>query len=117
MKLNHNFSDDAILIEIGRRIAQHRLNLNKTQSALAFDAGVSSRTMSRIEHGESVQGSSLIRILRALNLIDNLDALIPAPVISPLQQLKMHGKQRQRASSKSNTLHENKGPWVWGDNE
>ena len=114
MKFTNDLSDEAVLKEIGHRIAQYRLNQNKTQAALAQDAGVSKRTMARVEHGESVQASSIIRILRALRLVENLDALIPEPAVSPVQQLKMQGKRRQRASSKS-AQSKKQQPWSWGD--
>lgn len=116
MKLTSDNSDSAILKEIGNRIAQYRLNQDKTQAALAQEAGVSNRTMTRVENGNSVQASSLIRILRALKLVENLDGIIPEPVVSPVQQLKMQGKQRKRASSKF--VNPNKeGTWSWGDEE
>lgn len=116
MKLTSNLSDDALLKEIGKRITRYRLNQDKTQASLAEEAGVSNRTITRLEQGNSIQASSLLRILRALQLIENLDTLIPEPVASPVQQLKMQGKQRQRASSKSvNSVKEE--PWTWGDEE
>ncbi len=116
MKFTNDYSDDAVLKEIGNRIAQYRLNQDKTQTALAQEAGISNRTLLRIEHGDSVQASSLIRILRALQLVDNLDALIPEPAVSPVQQLKMQGKQRRRASSRS-IKPQKEGAWSWGDEE
>jgi len=116
MKFSNDLSDKAVLQEVGHRITQYRLNQDKTQAALAQEAGVSNRTMARVEHGDSVQASSIIRILRALQLIENLDAVIPEPSVSPVQQLKMQGKRRQRASSKQakSTKVE---PWSWGDEE
>jgi putative transcriptional regulator len=116
MKFANDQSDDAVLREIGNRITRYRLNQDKTQAALAQEAGVSHRTMIRAEHGHSVQASSLIRILRALQLVENLDALIPEPAVSPVQQLKMQGKQRQRASSKSERPQK-ENTWSWGDEE
>ncbi len=116
MKLTNDYSDDAVLKEIGNRIVQYRLNRDKTQVALAQEAGVSNRTLLRVEHGHSVQASSLIRILRALQLLENLDVLIPEPAVSPVQQLKMQGKRRQRASSKS-VKSKNEETWLWGDEE
>lgn len=112
----NNLSDEAVLKEIGHRITQYRLNQDKTQAALAQEAGVSNRTMARVEHGDSVQASSLIRILRALQLLENLDTLIPELTVSPVQQLKMQGKRRQRASSKS-SKSKKAAPWSWGDEE
>lgn len=116
MKIVGECSDDAVLKEIGNRITQYRLNQNKTQAALALEAGVSNRTITRVEGGDSVQASSLIRILRALQLLGNLEALIPEPAVSPVQQIKMQGKQRKRASSKS-AKPKADGAWSWGDDE
>jgi transcriptional regulator with XRE-family HTH domain len=116
MKFINNLSDEAVLQEIGLRITQYRLNQDKTQVALAQEAGVSNRTLTRVEHGHSVQSSSLIRILRALQLVENLGTLIPESAVSPVQQLKMQGKRRQRASSKS-TKSKKEAPWSWGDEE
>ena len=103
-------------MELGNRIAQYRLNRNLTQKALAEEAGVSKRTIIRTEQGYSTQGSNLIRILRALDLLQNLEALIPQPVASPIQQAKMHGKMRKRASSKTDAA-KTKEPWSWGDEQ
>ena len=116
MKFSNDLSDDAVLKEIGNRITRYRLNQDKTQAALAQEAGVSNQTMARVEHGNSVQASSIIRILRALQLVENLDTVIPEPAVSPVQQLKMQGKPRQRASSKSAKLKKQE-PWSWGDEE
>ena len=60
MILSNDYSDDAVLKEIGSRITQYRLNQDITQAALALEAGVSNRTMARAEQGHSVQASSLI---------------------------------------------------------
>ena len=116
MKLTNDHSDDAVLNEVGNRITQYRLNQNKTQAALAQEAGVSNRTITRIEHGHSVQASSLIRILRALQLVANFEALIPDIAVSPVQRIKLQGKQRQRASSQSASSKTEK-TWSWGDEE
>ncbi len=116
MKFSDVQSDEAILAELGNRIAQYRLNGNLTQSALATEAGVSKRTLHRVEHGESTHLSNLIRILRALDLLDNLEALLPEPAVSPLQQVKMQGKRRQRASSPPKQPDPKK-PWSWGDDQ
>lgn len=116
MKFVNNLSDDAVLKEIGKRITQYRLNLDQTQAELALEAGVSNRTLARVERGHSVQSANLIRVLRALQLIDNVDALIPELAASPVQQLALQGSQRQRASSKFATSKKEE-PWSWGDEE
>ena len=99
---------------LGRRLARHRLNRNLTQAAVAAEAGVSTLTVQRIEQGHSSQAANLIRILRALGLLENLDALVPEPAISPVQQARMRGRIRQRASSRSGKP-EPSIDWTWGD--
>ena len=107
-------SDEAILQELGQRLARRRVELNLTQAQLAEQAGVGKRTVERIEAGESTQLSTLIRIFRVLGLLDALDAMIPEPGPSPLDLLKLKGKERQRASSKKRDGQVEEG-WSWGD--
>ena len=86
------------------------------QATLAAQAGVSTPTVQRIEQGSSTQATNLLRILRALKLLDNLDALIPQPAVSPIQQARMRGKLRQRASSPSSGgIREPPPEWRWED--
>ncbi len=101
---------------LGRRLARHRLNRNLTQAALAARAGVSTLTVQRVEKGHSSQATNLIRILRALGLLDNLDALVPEPPVSPIQQAWMGGRIRRRASSRSGKP-EPPADWSWGDEQ
>ena len=96
-------------------MARHRLNRNLTQAALAAQAGVSTPTVQRIEQGNSTQAANLLRILRALKLLDNLEALIPEPPVSPIQQARLRGKLRQRASSPSSGIREPSPEWRWED--
>ena len=107
-------SDHAALQALGRRLARHRLNRNLTQAEVAAEAGVSTLTVQRIEQGRSSQATNLIRILRALGLLDNLDSLVPEPAISPIQQARMRGRIRQRASSRAGKP-EPPAEWSWGD--
>ncbi|MEW5704423.1 MAG: helix-turn-helix transcriptional regulator [Pseudomonadota bacterium] len=116
MEFTGDISDNAVLKELGSRVARYRLNSNLTQAAFAKEAGVSLRTVIRVEHGESTQTSNLIRILRALRILENFEALIPEPAMSPIQQLQLHGKSRKRASPEPDKS-EAKKPWAWGDSE
>ncbi len=109
-------SDTAILEALGARIARCRLNRNLTQEALAELAGVSRPTVARLELGHSTTLSNLIRVLRALNLVKNLDRLVPEPPVSPIQQLKTQKQQRVRAS-RARAVAEQGAPWKWGDEE
>ncbi len=116
MSFTNEISDQAILQELGTRLARYRLNRNLTQGELSREAGVSMRTLHRIEHGQSAQLKNWLRLLRAFGLLENLDVLLPEPVVSPLQQAKMLGKERKRASSPTKQLGKT-GPWTWGDEE
>lgn len=108
-------SDEAVLGELGRRLARHRLQQNLTQAELAREAGVSSRTIGRLEGGESTQLTNLVRVLRALRLLSGLGALVPEPLESPLEQLRRQGKPRQRASSRREEVEAE--PWAWGEGD
>ena len=114
MKVEKHFTDGQILTELGQRVAQLRLARNLTQAELAQQAGVSKHTVERLEAGESLQLTNLIRLCRALELLAGFDALIPAPQPSPMAQLKMRGKTRQRASSPKAADRSSK-QWSWGD--
>lgn len=113
MKIDGLFTDEAILAELGGRLAQRRLELQLTQEMLAEQAGVSKRTVERIEAGATAQMSTLIRVLRVLELLDRLETLVPEAGPRPMDLVRLKGKARQRASGKRQTAHA--GPWQWGD--
>lgn len=115
MKLTPILSDDALLRELGSRIARLRLERNLTQAQLATEAGISKRTLERIEKGEAAaQLSAFLRLCRALDLMERIDSLFPAPLPSPVEQLKLRGKIRRRASTPRGAVEEPR-PWTWGD--
>jgi len=114
MNLSKLLTDDAILAEIGKRIARCRLDRQLTQADVAEQAGVSKRTVERIEAGASAQMSTVIRILRVLDLLPGLDHLIPEPGPRPMDLLKLKGKVRQRASSSRRSARSIK-KWSWDD--
>ncbi|MGH7861914.1 MAG: helix-turn-helix transcriptional regulator [Candidatus Dormibacteraceae bacterium] len=117
MKISSPNTDEVALEELGRRLTRTRLEHNLTQAELATEAGISKRTVERLEAGETAMLSSFIRVLRALGLLDALDHLLPAPTPSPLERLKLLGKQRRRGSGTRVTRKTNEPaePWRWGD--
>ena len=104
----------AIEAEIGRRLEAIRLQENISQADLADEAGVSRRTITRLENGGGVSLETLIRIMRALGIAGRLDALLPEPGIRPIDRVRLQGRQRQRARSKPTA---SAGRWTWGDDE
>lgn len=99
-------SDDAIVQELGARLARLRLAQNLTQAQLAEQAGVAKRTVERLEAGTATQLHNFVRICRALDVADNFELLVPTPVASPIELLRLKGEQRKRASKTTSTKSE-----------
>ena len=100
---------------MGRRLAHLRLERNRTQAQLAEEAGVSKRTVERLETGSvATQLSGFIRVCRVLDVLERFDMFIPGPVASPVEQLKLHGRKRQRASP-GRLSKPVAAQWQWGD--
>jgi len=115
MKLAKNATDGVILEELGRRLTARRLERNLTQTQLATQSGVSKSTVQRLESGGvGTQLSGFLRVCRVLELVERLELLLPEPVPSPVEQLKLRGRQRQRASTRRKAPS-TPGPWRWGD--
>ena len=111
-------TDDAVLAELGTRIARHRLERNLTQEDLAERAGVGRATLQRLEEGRSVQATSLIRVLRALGLLGGLDAAVPERVVMPISEVDRARTPRQRARRSSPGSRDDgrrTERWTWGD--
>ncbi|HEY2535772.1 MAG TPA: helix-turn-helix transcriptional regulator [Solirubrobacteraceae bacterium] len=116
-------TDAAVLSELGRRLARHRLERNWTQVELAARAGLGQATVQRVERGDSVQLTSLVKLLRALDLLQELDLAIPARIELPIAQLERErrkGRRRARAGrhgerSGANGQDAAERAWRWGD--
>jgi transcriptional regulator with XRE-family HTH domain len=106
-----SMTDANIVQAIGRFVKQKRLQANKTQSQLAKAAGLNPYTISQIENGESVTLSTLIQLLRALDVLYVLDNFRMIEEISPIQYAKMQKNKRQRArnNNKPDTSKDNIG--------
>jgi len=106
-------SNEAIRQEIGKRLQRERLNQNITQEQLSNKAGISRRTLVAAEKGEGTSLETLIRILRGLGLLEQLDQFLPRPELSPIQLAKLKGKLRQKASGKIQYPLPRPTTWVW----
>lgn len=114
MRILDTSPDAAALHELGRRLTRARLDGNLTQADLAREAGVSKRTVERLEAGESTQLGNLLRVLRALGLLGRLDSLVPDSPPSPVEQLRLEGRRRERARGKAARSADDES-WTWGD--
>jgi transcriptional regulator with XRE-family HTH domain len=97
-------SDHSLALYIGTFVKHHRLEQNKTQDSLAYQAGISRSTLSMLERGESVTVATLIQVLRALNQLQVMEAFSVQKTISPLLLAKIEKKERTRASSSRKSL-------------
>lgn len=114
MKITGLLTDDAVLAELGARIAGRRVELQLTQAAVAEQAGIAKRTLERMEAGQTSQLSTLVRVLRVLDATSGLDSLIPESGPSPMDLLKQKGKVRQRAAGRRAEEKLAK-PWQWDE--
>src|ERR1700753_1482561 len=77
MKITPELTDSAVLHELGERLSRRRIDAGLTQAELAHEAGVSKRSVERIEAGESTDFRILLRVMRVLKLLDILEQSLP----------------------------------------
>ncbi len=106
MRIDNLYNMEVVLKEIGRRIREYRIGLAITQNEFAKKIGVSTRTISSIENGADTSFSNLIRVLDGLNLITNLNLLVPEKE-NIIYQEPVEKKRYKKSSKKSE--------WKWGD--
>ena len=97
--MNEIYSPEELALAVGEGIRRLRLKKNLTQPALAAQAGVSMTALRHLESGEGATLFSLIRIIRALDRQEWLQALAPSVTINPLHMPSSH-ETRQRARPK-----------------
>ncbi len=126
MHLDEIMTDAAVLAELGSRLERHRLERNWTQAELAAEAGVGQATVQRAERGESVQMTSMIKLLRALELLAGLDLAIPESIDLPIARLEREQRGRRRRARGRRGRRGGSGgppptdadagePWRWGE--
>ena len=98
---------------LGDRIEQIRLSRNITQQMLADEAGISLRTIRRLEKGEGTSLDTFIRVLIAFGIQENLKNILPDPNARPLERVGNLGSERKRA--RPSESDESDIPWSWGD--
>jgi transcriptional regulator with XRE-family HTH domain len=117
MKITSELTDTAVLREIGGRLERRRIDAGLTQAQLAEEAGISKRTVERMEAARSTDFVMLVRVLRVLKLLETLDQLVPDLPPSPLMLLKGRGRARQRVGRSRRAPHgttpKPAAPWKW----
>ncbi|MHC1481705.1 helix-turn-helix domain-containing protein [Frateuria aurantia] len=104
---------DAELRALGQRLARIRLAANITQADLARQAGVSARSIKRLEAGDNTSLDTLIRVLAALQLGGRLLQALPDPDVRPVERVRLKGRERQRA--RAQVAPAKATDWAWGD--
>ena len=118
MSYKINFSvatSDQIEAALCKRLENIRLSRNITQIQLADEAGVSPRTIGRLEKGQGVSVDTFIRVLTALGIQQNLEALLPDPTVRPIERIDIGGGERKRA--RPDLSSDERAIWSWGDGE
>lgn len=120
MKITTELTDAAVLHEIGDRMERRRIDAGLTQAQLAEEAGISKRTVERMEAGHSTDFVMLLRVLRVLKLLEELDQLVPDLPQSPLVLLKSRGRTRKRVGHSrqprvGSAAAKPAAPWKWRD--
>ena len=109
MKFNNYSETNEIKQELSKRFRATRLSLNYSQSYVSIKSGVSLGTIKSFEKDGSISFDNLIKLLKVLNIADNLNYLIPELGINTVD-LHNLGHQKQRVSRKKINQRQK-----WGD--
>ncbi len=111
----YSLSDIAIRQRIGARIKHVRLKQNITQANLAIEAQVSLSTVKKVESGEIGSFDSFLRIMRTLNMLEDLQPLLAEDQISPTEYYNLvHSikkSERKRAAGTIRHIDKEESEW------
>jgi DNA-binding XRE family transcriptional regulator len=83
--------DGEIMVEVGQKLKQLRLNKKHTQQELAEMVGVNRRLIGEIEAGKGTSLLVFVKILKVFNKTDKLLEILDSSSISPKEMfLKDH---------------------------
>lgn len=94
---------DVDLRELGKQLAELRVARELKQTELAYEAGVSHRTLQRLEAGEVVKSDGLLKVIKCLGRLDTVMAALDSSGFSPYEKLadaglKLSQLDRQRSA-------------------
>lgn len=114
LSMTDYISSQTVLKELGKRLKTYRIQNTLTQDDLANKSGVSRRSIQYMEDGQEVKFSTVIKILIALDLGQNLDLLIPNPSRSPINIMRENAHKKRSRVSRLPSEPTNKN-FKWGD--
>ncbi|MBR1477296.1 MAG: helix-turn-helix transcriptional regulator [Lachnospiraceae bacterium] len=106
----NDVNTEAIIKELGKKIKLYRIMKEMTQQDLVDKTGISKRSISRLEQGESVNTDILFKALLALDLGDNIEQLVPDQTRRPSYYLEDSNSVPKRVRKKTA-----KKSFKWGD--
>ena len=115
MNMIDDMNDEALLQEVGRRIAFLRRSSQIKQEELAEKAGISRYALSRLENGAGgIRLESFLSVLRSLNVLNRLSVVLPEPTLTPIQLVELE-KKSEGALPKRIRTRRSSPDRVWGD--
>lgn len=112
MKITGFESNNQIRKELAERIKSKRIDSNYSQSSLAKKAGISLRTLINIESGKPVNIDMLLNVLRALNILSNIDILVEEEIIRPYDYFNLNKKRERVRKVKEKNIN-----YKWKDSK
>ncbi len=101
---NKSLATPDIIRNLGQRFRDYRMRMQMTRKEVAEAAAIGMTTLYKFESGNmtDISFSTLIRLLRAIGMVENWDMLLPELPESPyLYDDNNKKKQRVRKSKKS----------------
>jgi transcriptional regulator with XRE-family HTH domain len=84
---------------LGNKITRLRIAKNLKQSELAYEAGISERTLQRMEAGEVVKSDGLLKVIAYLGRLDDMLGAIDTPGLSPYELANRPTKGKAQKST------------------
>jgi transcriptional regulator with XRE-family HTH domain len=97
-------TDVELLSQLSERLKNIRISKRITQDELAKMSGLTTRSISKVEAGNSFSVRTLIALMRPLDLIENFNMLVPEPdlTMKNLKALKKQNVLPQRVRKSKN---------------
>ncbi|MGB8635787.1 MAG: helix-turn-helix transcriptional regulator [Rhodanobacteraceae bacterium] len=82
--------------DLGSRLRELRKGMGLSQAELARDSGISERSIRNLEKGEGSSIHTLVLVLKALGADGDIEAIAPAPSVSPMRELSKRASRSGR---------------------
>ena len=86
---------DQLQQQLGEAVRRLRLERDIDQVTLSEIAGVARRSLINLEQGRGATTATLVSVVDALGASEWIDALSPAPTLSPMALLRMQEEQQR----------------------